>query len=147
MLLRCRAALTLPRSHAKQKVHWAVLPGAARSWGRQGLCPRAPSRAAGLRSHLRHGRGVRSQTGFQRDLGWVNKGLYDTGCLQKRLGTAWPFLSRIPVVYVTRGGGGSRCRGFSRRPSPFPRSLSQMLQGRGRIPTNFRSRLSQAAGS
>lgn len=74
MLLRRRAALPLPRSHAKQKVHWAVLPGAAQSWGRQGLCPRAPSQAAGLRSHLRHGRGVRSQTGFQRDLGWVNKG-------------------------------------------------------------------------
>lgn len=91
---------------------------------------------------------MRSQTGFQRDLGWVNKGLYDTGCLQKRLGTAWPFLSHIPVVYVTRDGGvalpGVFAASFPFPSKPFPdaagsradsHKLQQPLEPGGRFLT------------
>lgn len=103
--LLCRqTALPLPHSHAKQKVHWAVLPGAARSRGRRGLCPWAPSWAAGLWGHLGHGKGQGSKLVFRGNLADLTKGAYNTGCLQKRLGTAWPFPSCTPVFYVTKGG-------------------------------------------
>jgi len=69
-LLQSAAGL-LPRSHAKQKAHWAVLPGPARSWGARGLgpCPGAPSQAAGPWNHPGHRRGARRRASFRRDLG------------------------------------------------------------------------------
>lgn len=58
------------------------------------------------------------------------------------------FWGQHGLWFMSRGaeGGLSHSRGcYSRRPSLFPGSLSQMLQDRGRIPTNFKSRPTQAA--
>lgn len=122
VLACCCAArqLCLFPTHAEQKVHWAVLPGAARSWGGEGCALRAASGAAGLQSHLWQGRRARNQTGSQRDLGWVNKGSVCHRLSAKTFGDSRAFPYACVLCHEWWRHAGVVLPRLFATPSPFP---------------------------
>lgn len=119
-MLLCRRAAqlclfpTLMRSRKCTGQFFQVLPGAGRG---KGCAPGLPPRQPGCGATVGMGGGQGVKLVFRGILAGLTKGAYDKGCLQKRLGTAGPFLSHIAAFYVTRGGGG-RAAGAAVRNAP-----------------------------
>lgn len=104
LLCRQTAPLFFPALMLSRKCtgqFFQVLPRARED---EGCAPGLPPGQLGYGATLGMGGGQGAKLVFRGILAGLAMGVYNAGCLQKYLGTVWPFLSCTPMLYVMKGG-------------------------------------------